>query len=277
MAAPYEPPALFVNWQDEESRRIFPVARLLTLQGGDGYEFAYIAGAKNAEQVGFAPFQAFPDLLHVYVAKDLPAFFKNRLLQPGRPDYPRYLQELGLEAADATPVEILARSGGRRITDPLEIFAELVPVAGRYEAHFFVRGIRHLEGAEQAALQLQPGERLGLKHEPTNAFNTNAHLVICHDGRAVGYVPDYLVDDLKDLAQNDETLRVEVARVNGPPAPSQQRLLCKLSISGSARLPHRGPRFEPLSPEAIRLGAPASTSAARPAASGSSTAANYRA
>jgi hypothetical protein len=277
MDAPYEPPALFVNWQDEESRRIFPVARLLKLAGGDGYEFAYIAGAKEAEMFGFEPFQAFPDLLEVSLTKELPAFFKNRLLQPGRPDYPRYLQELGLETASATPVEILARSGGRRITDPLEIFAELVPAAGRYEAHFFVRGIRHLQGAEDAALRLQPGERLRLKHEPTNSFNANAHLVVCHDGRAVGYVPDYLVDDLKELVEKDESLRVEVARVNEPPAPSQQRLLCKLSISSNAPLPHRGPRFEPLSSKAIRLDDGGFTSSARPGASGSSSAANYRA
>ncbi|MGC4091631.1 MAG: HIRAN domain-containing protein [Polyangiaceae bacterium] len=263
MAAPYEPPALFVNWQDEKSRRIFPVARLLTLEGSGGYEFVYIAAAHDAREVGFEPFQAFPKLVDRYVTKELPAFFKNRLLQPGRPDYPRYLRELGLEPADATPVEILARSGGRRITNPLEIFAELVPMAERYETHFFVRGIRYREGAEDAALRLRPGERLRLVHEPSNAFNANAHLVICHDGHAVGYVPDYLVDDLKELVENDQTLWVEVVQVNKPPAPSQQRLLCKLSISGSAPLPHRGPRFDPLSPEAIRLHEPTSSSPPR--------------
>ena len=252
MAARYIPPALFVNWQDDKSRRIFPVGRLVTLPAG-GYEFAYISAATEAQQFGFAPFQAFPQLTEVYEAKELPAFFKNRLLQQGRPDYPRYLRELGLEPAEATPVEILARSGGRRVTDPLEVFAEFVPTDGRFEAHFFVRGTRHLVGAEAAALELKPGDQLALKHEQTNEFNPNAHVVICHDGRAVGYVPDYLADDLGALIQTDATLRVEVARVNEPPAPSQQRLLCKLSISADAPRPHRGPRFEPISNKAIRL------------------------
>jgi hypothetical protein len=262
MTSRYEPPALFVNWQDETSRQIFPVGRLVTLAGGAGYEFVYIAAACEAQQLGFAPFQAFPELAQVYRTPELPAFFRNRLLQSGRPDYPQYLQELGLEAVTATPIEILARSGGRRVTDPLEVFAELVPIGDRFEAHFFVRGIRYLEGAEDAALQLHPGDRLRLHHEPSNEFNPNAHLVICHDGQAVGYVPDYLADDLKALVEQDSSLRVEVVRVNQPPAPSQQRLLCKLSISAEAPRPHRGSRFEPMSPEAIRLEGSKSTPAA---------------
>jgi hypothetical protein len=252
MTSAYEPPALFVNWQDERSRRIFPVGRLISLATG-GYEFAYIAAARDAEQYGFAPFQAFPDLERVYHSPELPAFFQNRLLQPGRPDYPQYLHELGLGSATATPVEILARSGGRRVTDPLEVFAELVPSFDRFEAHFFVRGIRHQAGAEEAVGQLRPGDELSLKPEPTNQFNSKAHLLLCHDGRSVGYVPDYLTDDLSELVEQDPSLRIETVRVNPPPAPSQQRLLCKLSISSTAPRPHRGPRFEPISPNATRL------------------------
>src|SRR5690349_15145283 len=209
MTTRYEPPALFVNWQDERSRRIFPVGRLVTLED-NSYEFAYIAAARDAQEFGFAPFQAFPDLKQVYRAHELPAFFKNRLLQPGRPDYPQYLQELGLETETATPIEILARSGGRRVTDPLEVFAELIPSGDRFEAHFFVRGIRHLDGAEDAALLLHPGDPLRLEHEASNKVNPNAHLVISHDGRAVGYVPDYLADDVRTLLRQDESLRVEV-------------------------------------------------------------------
>ncbi len=252
MTSIYEPPALFVNWQDERSRRIFPVGRLLTLATG-GYEFAYIEAAHEAAKYGFVPFQAFPELGSVYVATELPAFFQNRLLRPGRPDYPRYLEELGLESATATPVKILARSGGRRVTDPLEVFAEFVPSRDRFEAHFFARGIRHRVGAEEAVTQLQSGDELRLEPEPSNEFNARAHLLLCHDGRSVGYVPDYLTDDLGELAERDPSLKVDVVRVNLAPAPSQQRLLCRLSVSSSAPLPHRGRRFAPISPDATRL------------------------
>lgn len=252
MKSSYVPPALFVNWQDESSRRIFPVGRLLALPDGT-YEFTYIAAAREAAQFGFAAFQSFPKLEQVYRAPGLPAFFKNRLLQPGRPDYPQYLQELGLESAEATPVAILARSGGRRVTDPLEVFAELVPNDDRLETHFFVRGIRYQPGAEEAIAELSAGDELNLQHEPTNAFNANAHLLLCHDGRAIGYVPDYLVDNLKELRERDPSLKVEVVRVNPRPAPSQQRLLAKLDISATAPRPHRSPRFDPIAHDALRL------------------------
>lgn len=250
----YVPPALFVNWQDESSRRIFPVGRLLTL-GAEGYEFAYIAAARDAQQFGFLPFVAFPELDRVYRAPELPAFFKNRVLQPGRPDYPQHLAELGLDSATATPVDILARSGGRRVTDPLEVFAELVPSHSedRFETHFFVRGIRHFAGAEEAVIRLRHGDVLRLQPETSNAINPRALLLACHDDRCVGYVPDYLVDDLNDLAKVDPSLRVEVVRVNPAPSPSQQRLLCRLTISPSAPRPHRGARFEPIGVSAIRL------------------------
>jgi len=137
MIAAYVPPALFVNWQDENTRRIFPVGRLVNLSDGR-FEFAYIAAAKEAQAFGFVPFVAFPELERVYVASELPAFFKNRVLQPGRPDYPQHLAELGLDSATATPMTILARNGGRRVTDPLELVAEFVPAASeqRLEAHF---------------------------------------------------------------------------------------------------------------------------------------------
>ena len=257
MTLSYVPPALFVNWQDESSRRIFPVGRLVTLTSG-GYEFAYIAAAREAQQFGFVPFVAFPDLTRVYRAPELPAFFKNRVLQPGRPDYPQHLLELGLDSATATPIEILARSGGRRVTDPLEVFAELVPSldGSRVETHFFVRGVRHHAGAEEAVTQLQPGAFLRLHPEPGNAFNPKAHLLACHDERCVGYVPDYLVEDLTDIAKQDPSLRVEVVRVNAAPAPSQQRLLCRLSIASDAPRPHCGARFEPIATDAVRLEAP---------------------
>ena len=258
MTARYVPPALFVNWQDEASRWIFPVGRLVTLLDG-GYEFAYIAAAFEAQRVGFSPFVAFPEFERVYRSPELPSFFKNRVLQPGRPDYPQHLQELGLESATATPIEILARSGGRRVTDPLEVFAELVPSASedRLETHFFARGIRHFAGAEDAVTQLHAGDLLTLNPEPGNAVNTKALLLACSDQRCVGYVPDYLAEDLNGFAASDPSMQVEVVRVNPAPAPSQQRLLCRLSISSSAPRPHRGARFEPIAPSAVRLQDPA--------------------
>ena len=254
MTASYILPALFVNWRAESSRRMFPVGRLLNL-AGDSYEFAYLAGANQAKEFGFLPFVAFPELERVYTSSELPAFFKNRVLQPGRPDYAQHLAELGLESATASPVAMLARSGGRRVTDPLEVFAELVPSANsdRFETHFFARGMRHLAGAEAALTQLSPGDSLTMQAEPTNPVNPQALLLAGHDTRPVGYVPDYLAEALNELAASDPSLSIQLVRVNAAPSPWQQRLLCRLTLSASAPRPDRGPKFEPIALDAVRL------------------------
>jgi hypothetical protein len=52
-----------------------------------------------------------------------------------------------------------------------------------------------------------------------------------------------------------------VVQVNQPPAPSQQRLLCKLSILAGRLVLIAGNGFEPLSAKAIRLEQAATTPA----------------
>src|SRR4051812_48498241 len=125
MSEQYIPPALFVTWQDRVSRKIFPVGRLVRLlEPAGAYEFAYIAGAKEAESAGFVPFLAFPSLAAVYRSHELPPFFANRIMPAGRPDYAKFVQRLALVPDAADPHTILARSGGVRATDCFEVFAE---------------------------------------------------------------------------------------------------------------------------------------------------------
>jgi hypothetical protein len=133
--------------------------------------------------------------------------------------------------------------------------AEFVPAAteDRLESHFFARGIRHFPGAEEAVAHLAAGDRLTLSPEPGNAFNPKAPLLASSDRRFVGYVPDYLADDLNELALRDPSLLIQVVRMNPAPSPSQQRLLCRLSISPTAARPYRGARFEPIAESAIQL------------------------
>ena len=92
--------ALYVAWQQPESRRYFPVARLVAGVGDIPglYEFAYIKGAEEAQKADFEPFPAFPKLSEVYRSKELFPFFANRLMSINRPDYPSYLQSLGLDS-----------------------------------------------------------------------------------------------------------------------------------------------------------------------------------
>ena len=75
------PPVLYVTWQDPETRRIVPVARV-AIDAADRYEFAYIHGAEEAQRLGFLPLLTFPDLKQVYRSRDPLPLLQNRLFWP---------------------------------------------------------------------------------------------------------------------------------------------------------------------------------------------------
>lgn len=65
-------------------------------------------------------------------------------------------------------------------------------------------------------------------------------------GRRLGWVPDYLVDHVRDLRTlNGHDPEVTVEHVNGPAAPPHMRLLCRLSAPWPVGYqPFSGPEFQ---------------------------------
>jgi len=94
---------------------------MLTQSAAGDFEFRYLRGAETDPD--FRPFIGFPDLHRLYRSTEQFPFFENRLMSRGRADYSAYLGSLGL-AHNADPFEVLARSGGRRATDTVEVVAE---------------------------------------------------------------------------------------------------------------------------------------------------------
>lgn len=139
------PEVLFVSWQDEESRRIIPIARLLRI--GGTYEFAYINAVEDAKHLGFAPLLSFPKFEGVYRSTVLPALFENRVMPRSREDFPAHVAEFALAVDQAEPFTVLARSGGKRMTDRLEVFSPPV-VSGD-----------SVEGVSRLALALRSSRR----------------------------------------------------------------------------------------------------------------------
>ena len=135
---------LFLAWQDSERRRWYPVGRLTS---GDGvYTFAYTKGAEKARaQAAFQPLGSFPELLTKYVSESLFPLFTNRILPQNRPEYREYLEWLNVPASEQDPVAILARSGGRKVTDSLEVFpCPQRDARGSYHAHFLLHELSHM-------------------------------------------------------------------------------------------------------------------------------------
>ena len=233
---------LVVSWQHPTLRGIYPIG-VLTFDG-TRYEYAYIENVRDVPD--FRPLLGLDDIRVRYESSQLFPVFAQRVMDPRRPDYSRYVTRLGLDPSNTTPWEQISRSGGRRQGDTLQLFPEPLVIAGDVSCTFLVHGIRHIPGQErtldgrptvvsedelEAALQrLQPDDRLTLLQEPENQYNPEA-LVAADEGRVpLGYVPNLLVRDIHRLRSITD-LRVTVVRTNPADAPSHLRLIARLDAN----------------------------------------------
>jgi hypothetical protein len=249
--------ALFVAWQKAEGRTIFPVARLVRREdmAGRRYEFCYIKGCQRAKGEGFGPFLAFPNLERVYYSPELFPFFQNRVVPCTREDYPEYVRRLGLNPEATDELAVMARSGGTRATDRIELIQ--VPkhdaTRGVYETHFLLRGVRHVLHAEERLRGVKPGERLLCALDCQNPHDPQAIALRTEDVVIVGYMPMYLLDDMHKLLKDSPgAVSVTVAQLNPLPAPAHHRLLCHLEAQwhGNSE-PFSGEQFQPLVKESV--------------------------
>lgn len=222
---------LFLAWQDPKSRSWFTIGKLTF--DGTKYQFVYTHGARKAQDdFGFQLLYSFPELNKVYTSVELFPLFFNRVMRRSRPDYKNYIEWLNIPEGQDDPIAILARSGGRNVTDHFEVFPCPEPDDnGLYHIHFFAHGLRHLPAcATERINQLQTGEVLYLAHEFQNPHDPRALLLSTQDHYIVGYCPRYIVDDVFKLKdKNPELVKVEVERVNPAPTPLQLRLLCNMT------------------------------------------------
>jgi hypothetical protein len=228
---------LFLAWQDPARRRWHPIGRLTS--NGRRFVFVYTQGALDAHQIGrFTPLPMFPDLHAVYQSDQLFPLFANRLMRASRPDYPQYVQWLNLGEKDPTPLALLARSGGHRVTDTLEVFPSPEKLSDdTYETWFFLHGLRHMpkESAERAE-KLMPGEPLLVMWDFQNpqdpdALALRSSEMFRGDVHLLGYTPRYLRGEIiKLMTTGDNPPSVTVEQVNTSPAPIQLRVLCKLRM-----------------------------------------------
>lgn len=219
---------LFVAWRSPQ-RQIVPIGELLQIEDETGrrHEFAYLKAAEFTLDQYRLP--GFPDLSVRYTSNTLFPTFANRTMPRHREDYDAFVSRLGL-CSPVDPFEVMERSGGRRQTDRIEVFGEPAYEHGLLTAHFFLRGIRHIEGAEERVAQLAVGEQLGIRTDPDNPVNPLALTLHDKEDDLLGYLPDYLVDtahELKDLNGPLPTITVE--HVNDRNTPFHMRLLCTLT------------------------------------------------
>ncbi|MGB3650341.1 MAG: HIRAN domain-containing protein [Rivularia sp. (in: cyanobacteria)] len=240
---------LFLAWQDPNTREWFPVGRLT--YDGEEYQFVYVKGVESAQaKCGFTGLYSFPDFNKVYKSELIFPLFSNRIMRRSRPDYKNYIERLNIHERDDEPINLLARSGGKKATDTLEVFpCPTKDENGLYEIKFFARGLRYFPSDSIGKiLKLEKGELLHLKPEPENEYDSNALILHTEDNHKVGYCPRYLNKDFFNLLKdNPNHIKVRVERVNPAPTPLQLRLLCNLTAEWQPGFnPFSGNEYQPI-------------------------------
>lgn len=249
--------SLFLAWQapkdSNRSRAWFPIGRLDAESSGSevtSCRFRYTHGAIRAhEEVGFEPLVSFPEFEEDYSSEKLFPLFHNRVLSPKRPDFPEYIEWLGLTREQADPITILSVSGGTRVTDNLQTFPKIEAESdGSFRMRFFAHGLRHLtEASRDRAKQLKVGEKLRAMIEVNNPATRLALTLHAEDYVMVGWAPRYLVEDLVTCISKAPEIEVSVVKVNHSHAPLNQSIL--VQYSGKVPLNHHlmsTPDFTPL-------------------------------
>ena len=114
----------------------------------------------------------------------------------------------------------------------------------------FQEGSEWMEWLLVRVARIELGPCIKIRPEPENLHDPKAAMLLDNGDGKVGYVPQYLTEDLDDLLKR-ATVAVEVERVNRIPAPVHQRLLCRMSASGATSFqPFSSERYQPLRVEA---------------------------
>lgn len=236
---------LYVTWRRPEGL-IVPVGRLTQVSTPDGvvYRFVYLKGAERETE--FQALPGLPDLHRRYEGRTLFPVFANRVMPRDRPDFLEMLNQLDLLPA-ADPFEVLGRSEGIRATDRVEVFPDALRLPdGELSTVFFLRGIRHLDGAAAAVEHLREGDLLVMEAQPDNEVNPMAILLSTRTGEQVGWVPNYLLDLIGDLEHlNGQAPAITVEHVNPPSVAPHMRVLCRSTAPWPEGLvPFSGPDFQ---------------------------------
>lgn len=237
---------LLVTWQDPVTRTFYAVGILR--RTSRGYAFAYFRRAARIE--GFQPLPGFPELDHSYHSPHLFPLFSQRVIHRARPDRARWLNALDL-ADDADPMDLMARSGGHRHGDGLELLpVPTVADDGATSATFMVHGVRYHPGASEKINLLRTGDRLDLTEAPNNPVDQRA-LLVSSDGQPLGWVPAPLLDYVHVLWAR-APVDVTVVRANPPDLGPHLRLLVRLTgVAPAGYVPFGGPEWalasEPIS------------------------------
>lgn len=195
---------LSVIWSAPSDGGRHVVGHLTRQRVGSTFHFWYENDLSASVAKGFTFLPAFPEHRQVdatYDARYLFATFADRIPSAQRADAALMLRSWGVEHPD-DQFEVLAKSGGLRATDRIEL-AEYRAVDDPLvePLEFRVAGMKHVPPDSRSALVV--GATLEFEREPSNPHDPCATVVArTADGMRAGYVPrqySAMIANLLDL------------------------------------------------------------------------------
>lgn len=213
-------------------RNLYTALGFLEQLDGSDYHFEYLASYVKTPHFRLLP--GLPLERGGIKASRLFPFFAERVISAGRPDRSQSLMYLDLESS-ARPYEILARSGGIRKNDTIELLPlPTIDSRGDHSLTFFVHGIRYLENPNSYSVldSLRSGDRLRVEREPMNLESELALRVESQDTK-LGYVPHPLIEYIGPAVRKGN-YSLTVVQSNSTEAGFHQRLLVEFKCPSSA-------------------------------------------
>jgi hypothetical protein len=205
---------LFVIWGAPSDGWRHVIGHLIRERSAPPYRFWYERDLAAAMVQGFRLLPAFPEqrtAASPYEARYLFATFADRVPPPQRADAPAMLASWGVDHPD-DQFEILAKSGGLRATDRIELAEYRDPADDLTSPlEFRIAGGKHV--APGARARLQRGTQLRFVREPANPHDATATIVATtDDGARAGYVPRQYSTMIARLLDNGVALRAVAIR-----------------------------------------------------------------
>ncbi|MCK4082062.1 hypothetical protein [Acinetobacter radioresistens] len=216
---------VYILWQDKShSGRMWHAVAKLVQTDSDSYLLNYTKGAKNPR---FQPFPRMGDMSKQYKSDELFTFLKNRIPPASRPEHESLFEWCNL-GTKSSYLELLAVSGGEKVTDNYRIISLPENKDGKYINTFFVSGVRYLNSEEKSEIEnFKSDQLIEYKFEDNNINDSQAILLFDKiKNSKIGYYPRYLTDDLRKLHALNSEVKIQIVKVNTD-APEQFRLLCK--------------------------------------------------
>ena len=149
----------------------------------------------------------------------------------------------------ADPIQMMATSGGKRVTEQLVTFPKSgTNGKGELSCRFLLEGWRDLGHAFPARVEsLKPHEKLLLVPESNGSGHGQALEIRSEDDILLGWTPRYLAEEFALAIRNSpDKFNARVVRVN-PLAPLSRRVLIELNAQLDDHEPMSGDDFRVLS------------------------------